>query len=73
MPDDQQELTIKLHPELLDALHELAATQGIAVDDLIAAAVVRLLNQPTQARPHVLSAYDQSHHEFADLYTKLAE
>lgn len=73
MPADQQELTIKLHPDLLDALHDRAAAQGIAVDDLTAAAVVRLLNQPTQARPHVLSTYDHSHHQFADLYTKLAE
>jgi hypothetical protein len=60
---------------LLAEMRALARAEGRQLQALVDEAFAGLIEQrrQTQARPHVIAAYQASHRRFAALYKKLAE
>ena len=75
MPKTRGKLTAQVDDALLAELRRLAEQERQPIQALIEEAIQALIEQRRQspARPHVMSAYQDSHAPYAPLYKKLAE
>jgi hypothetical protein len=71
----RERLGANVDSELVAALRDLAAREGWEIDGLIDEALADLIEKrrKTDARSHVLAAYQESHKNFASLCQKLAK
>ena len=74
-PHSEDKFSYKVSPEVLAALHELAASQGRQLQAVVEDALSEYLERQQRDRPrqHVLSAFASSMNEFDDLYKDLAK
>ena len=74
-PHSEDKFSYKVSPEVLAALHELAASQGGQLQAILEDALREYLERQQRDRPrqHVLSAFASSMNEFDDLYKDLAK
>ncbi len=74
MPSTQVKFTMQLDSGLLEELRTLAKGEERHVQNVVAEAVIRLLEERRQerAQPDVLRAYQESRARFRSLYGKLA-
>ena len=74
-PHSEDKFSYKVSPEVLAALHQLAALQGRQPQAILEDALREYLERQQRDRPrqHVLSAFASSMNEFDDLYKDLAK
>jgi hypothetical protein len=74
-PHSEDKFSYKVSPEVLAALHQLAASQGRQPQAILEDALREYLERQQRDRPrqHVLSAFASSMNEFDDLYKDLAK
>ena len=74
-PHSEDKFSYKVSPEVLAALHELAASQGRQLQAVVEDALSEYLERQQRDRPrqHVLSAFASSMNEFDALYKDLAK
>ena len=74
-PHSEDKFSYKVSPEVLAALHQLAASQGRQPQAILEDALREYLERQQRDRPrqHVLSAFASSMDEFDDLYKDLAK
>ena len=74
-PHFQDKFSFKISPEVLAALHQLAASQGRQPQALVDDALREYLERQQSIKPrqHVISEFASSLNEFDDLYKKLAK
>ena len=67
--------TVDVDSTLLSGLGELARGDGAEVDRLVDEALSDFIEKKrkSEARPHVVAAYQRSRERFASLYQKLAK
>lgn len=75
MPKTREKFTAQLDGALLADLRRLSEQERRPIQALVEEAIEALIEQRRQstARPHVMSAYQESHSRYAPLYKKLAE
>ena len=71
----KDKFSFKVPPEVLAALHQLAALQGRQLQAVVDDALSEYLERQQRDRPrqHVLSAFASSMNEFDDLYKDLTK
>ncbi|MBR0560511.1 hypothetical protein [Neokomagataea anthophila] len=74
-PIPREKFATQVDPNILQAVRELAQTEGRQLQALVDEALADLLEKRKQNRPRpsVMAAYQSSHETFAPLYRKLAE
>ena len=74
-PHSEDKFSYKVSPEVLAALHLLAASQGRQPQALVDDALHEYLERQQRDRPrqHVISEFASSLNEFDDLYKDLAK
>ena len=74
-PHSEDKFSYKVSPEVLAALHQLAASQGRQPQAILEDALREYLERQQRDRPrqHVLSAFASSMNEFDDLYKDLTK
>ena len=74
-PHSEDKFSYKVSPEVLAALHQLAASQGRQPQAILEDALREYLERQQRDRPrqHVLSAFASSMNEVDDLYKDLAK
>ena len=74
-PHSEDKFSYKVSPEVLAALHELAASQGRHLQAILEDALREYLErqQRDQPRQHVISEFASSLNEFDELYKDLAK
>lgn len=74
-PIRREKFATQVDPNILQAVRELAQTEGRQLQTLVDDALADLLEKRKQNRPRpsVMAAYQSSHETFAPLYRKLAE
>ena len=74
-PHFQDKFSFKISPEVLAALHQLAASQGRQPQAILDEALREYLERQQSKKPrqHVISEFASSLNEFDDLYKKLAK
>ena len=75
MPNTREKFGTLVDGALLADLRRLAKQEGRPIQALVEEAIASLIEQRRQGavRPHVMSAYRESHARYAPLYEKLAE
>ena len=75
MPQTREKFATQVDGALLADLRGLAQQEGRQIQALVEEAIAALIEQRRQGtiRPHVMSAYRQSHARYASLYKKLAQ
>ena len=74
-PHSEDEFSYKVSPEVLAALHELAASQGRQLQAILEDALREYLEREQRDHPrqHVISEFASSLNEFDELYKDLAK
>ena len=74
-PDFQDKFSFKISPEVLAALHQLAASQGRQLQAILEDALREYLEREQRDHPrqHVISEFASSLNEFDELYKDLAK
>ena len=75
MTATKERFATRVDHDLLEGVRALAKAEGRPIQGLVDEAFADLLDKhgQSQARPHVLAAYRQSHTRFGTLYEKLAK
>ena len=75
MAATREKFATRVDHDLLAGVRALAKAEGRQIERLVDEAFADLLekHQRSQARPHVLAAYQGSHSRFGALYEKLAK
>ena len=74
-PHSEDKFSYKVSPEVLAALHELAASQGRQLQAILEDALREYLEREQRDHPrqHVISEFASSLNEFDELYKDLAK
>lgn len=74
-PVTREKFATQVDPQILQAVRDLAQTEGRQLQALVDEALADLIEKRKQNRPRasVMAAYQASHETFAPLYRKLAE
>ena len=70
-----QTITANIDAKIFKEIEQIAKQEGLSVETLVAEALGDLISKKNQDKPrdHVMSAYQDSHKDFATLYKKLAQ
>jgi hypothetical protein len=71
----REKFATQVTSEILAQVRDIAQTEGRPLQALIDEALVDLIEKRRNTRPraHVMSAYNASHEQYAELYQKLAK
>ena len=73
MAATRQRFATQVDPDLLEGVRALAKAERRPLDALVDEAFADLLSEHRHPRPHVVSAYEESHARFGPLYERLAK
>ncbi len=71
----REKLATQVNPDVLEAVRQIARTEGRPLQSLVDEALSDLVEKRTRSTPrsHVMTAYRASHAKSGPLYKKLAE
>jgi hypothetical protein len=75
MAENREKFATQVDTSILEEVRSLAKEEGRQIQALVDEAFGDLVEKHRQTRPrrHVMSAYERSHGQFAELYKKLAK
>ncbi|MEA3108206.1 MAG: hypothetical protein QOI88_2811 [Gammaproteobacteria bacterium] len=75
MSQTREKFATQVGSDILAAVREIGRTEGRQLQALVDEALSDLIEKRKNAKPraHVMRAYSESHHKYADVYKKLAE
>jgi len=75
VPGTREKFATQVDRELLADIRSLASEEGRQLQALVEEALGDLIEKrrQSQARPHVMAAYQRTHARYGSLYKKLAE
>ncbi len=70
-----QTIAANIDAKIVKEIEQIAKQEGLSVESLVAEALGDLITKKQKDKPrsHVMSAYQDSHKDFAPLYKKLAQ
>jgi hypothetical protein len=75
MAQQREKFATQVNSEILHAVRDLADKEGRQLQALVDEALIDLIEKRrnNKARAHVMAQYQSSHHQYSELYQKLAK